>query len=591
MILYIANRGEIARRIIRTAKRMKIRTVVGYAIQDIEMPFVTEADQAFSLEGEESLDTYLNIKKIIEICKKARVTHLHPGYGFLSENPKFVEACDHAGIEFVGPTAKAMRLLGDKIGSRNFLKDLGVPLLPSYEGDDQSEATLVEEAERIGYPVLIKPSAGGGGKGMSRVENRAQFSEALASSKRIAKSAFNDERVFLEKYVDPARHIEVQILCDKKGAVHIFGERECSLQRMHQKVFEETPSLSLTGPLRKRIFDASRTLAKEAEYHSAGTVEWIWDGKEGIYFLEVNARLQVEHPVTEMVWGIDLVELQLRVARGEAIAPLDVHSVGHAIEARICAEDPLQNFMPSGGRIHRLTLPTDARVDFGYREKNEVPSQFDSMIGKVIVHGHDRAEAIQKLIAALEELVVFGPTTNRGYLIQILKDARVQRGELSTSLLKDLPAKFDEREAMRLLKELRTASPVASDEDLDFYSPWGAIARTSEQISFEDFGEKRYFHTPFADWTANRPRKQSRSGAAEVIKADTNLRSPMPAKVIRVAVKPGDAVKKGDLVLVVEAMKMEHQMKAPQDAVIKTVNAKVGDRVQVDAVLVEWDLK
>lgn len=568
---------------------MKITTVVGYANQDSELPFVSEADEAVCLDGEESLDTYLNIKKIIEVCKKKHVTHLHPGYGFLSENPAFVEACDNAGIEFVGPTAKAMRLLGDKIGSRRFLADLEVPLLPSYEGDDQSLETLTREARRVGFPVLIKPSAGGGGKGMYKVDREEDFSEALASSQRVAKSAFNDDRVFLEKWVEPARHIEVQVLADKKGNVHIFGERECSLQRRHQKVMEETPCLDITGPLRKRIYEASRKLVKAAGYYSAGTVEWVWDGKDGIYFLEVNARLQVEHPVTEMVWNVDLVELQLRVARGEPIESLEMNSIGHAIEVRICAEDPMRDFMPSGGKIHRLRLPANARVDFGFKEKNTIPAQFDSMIGKIIVIGKDRAEALQKMRETLKDLTIFGPTTNRTYLIQILDDEHVRRGEIYTTLLSKMPPRFNELEAIRLIRNLK--SPVQSpEEDLDFYSPWGGVQQTTEALVIEDFGERRYYHTHFADWSGARPRKKQSSGAsAEIDQSESSILSPMPAKVVRVMVNRGDRVKKGDLLIVVEAMKMEHQMKATRDAKIKTIAAKVGDRVMQDQMLIEFE--
>jgi 3-methylcrotonyl-CoA carboxylase alpha subunit len=598
MILYIANRGEIARRIIRTAKKMKIETIVGYANQDADLPFVKEADQAICLEGEEASETYLNFQKVIAAAKKAGATHLHPGYGFLSENAQFVDAVEKERIEFVGPTSQAMRLLGDKIGSRKFLKKIQVPLLPSYEEDDQSEDALLAAARKLGFPLLVKPSAGGGGKGMLRVDEEKNFLEALASSKRIAKSSFSDDRVFLEKFVTSARHIEVQVLADKNGTIQILGERECSLQRRHQKVIEEAPCLFLSASVRKKIYDASKKIAEAAKYHSLGTVEWIWDGADGIYFLEVNARLQVEHPVTELTWGVDLVEWQLRVAMNESVKDLRVNSTGHAIEARLCAEDPSQNFMPSGGKIHRLKFPEGVRVDFGYFEKNEVAPQFDSMLGKIIAHSKDRSSAIQSLILALEELALMGPTTNRAYLIQILKDARVQAGELSTSLLQEMPYHFSVTAGLDLIKKsqsgIGSAGPVVNqeDEDLDLYSPWGAVpsSQNSAELFFEDFGDKRYFHSSFADWAVARPKRAGGDSISQaLINDEAALRSPMPAKVSKIFVKVGDHLKKGDLLLVVEAMKMEHQMKASKDITISKVLVQTGERVQVDQILIEWE--
>ncbi|MBN8555090.1 MAG: biotin/lipoyl-binding protein [Deltaproteobacteria bacterium] len=603
MILYVANRGEIARRVIRTAKRMKIKTAVGFANQDSEMPFVKEADASVCLDGEEASETYLNFEKVIAAAKKLNATHLHPGYGFLSENPSFVDALEKTGIEFVGPSSKAMRLLGDKIGSRKFLKKIDVPLLPSYDGDDQSDESLLKAAKDLGFPLLIKPSAGGGGKGMLRVDDEKNFLEALASSKRISKASFSDDRVFLEKLVTTARHIEVQVLADKKGNIQIVGERECSLQRRHQKVIEETPCIFLSDKLRNKIYDSSRKIAESANYHSLGTVEWIWDGADGIYFLEVNARLQVEHPVTEYCWNIDLVEWQLKVMMmNESVKDLRLQTSGHAMEARLCAEDPSQNFLPSGGKIHRLKLPNEnlSRVDFGYYEKNTVPPQFDSMLGKIIVHGNDRADAISKLSAALEELVLFGPATNRAYLIQILKNKRVQAGEISTAMLQTLPYQFDIAKGLQLLKKVlippaKVVNSDSDDDDADIYSPWGAITNSevSEDLFFEDFGEKRYFHSKDFDWTSARPRRAGVAASDSQINQEneTSLRSPMPAKVTKLNVKAGDSVKKGDLLLVVEAMKMEHQMKAPKDLTISKVLVQVNERVPVDQVLVEWAKK
>jgi len=592
VILYIANRGEIARRIIRSAKKLGIKTAVGYARQDKELPFVVEADLSVSLDGEEALETYLDSAKVIGAAKKLGATHLHPGYGFLSENALFVDEVGRANIKFVGPNSKSMRLLGDKIGARNFLKKHNIPLLPSYEGDDQSDSRLKSEAETLGYPLLIKPSAGGGGKGMEKVYSSSEFQDALASSKRIAASAFKDDRVFLEKLVEDARHIEVQILADEKGNVMAFGERECSLQRRHQKVIEETPCDFLSASLRSRIYDSSIKIAREAGYQSAGTVEWIWDGRDEIYFLEVNARLQVEHPVTEEVWGIDLVEWQLKIAQGESIKSLKSSPTGHAIEARLCAEDPANGFLPSGGKIHRLVWPDDVRVDSGFYEKNEVPPQFDSLMAKIIAKGKDRGEALQNLQKALEQIILFGPKTNRSYLIQILKNKDVREGRLSTEFLAGLIPQFDVWGGMKILKSLggQTTTAVGEDEDLDYDSPWGRISRPRSDIFFEDFGDKRFIHTTFEDWTLSAPKAHRKTDSNAETQVEAFLKSPMPAKIIRVLVSDGEMVKKNQALIVLEAMKMEHQLKAPADLKVEKIFVKEGERVGFEAKLLDWEI-
>ncbi len=588
--LYISNRGEIARRIIRTARRMQIPTCVGYATQDRNLPFVREADEAASLEGEEASSTYLDKEKVIATAKKLGATHLHPGYGFLSENADFVDRLQRAGIEFVGPSAESIRKLGDKMGSRDFLRKLQIPLLPSYEGEDQSESRLIDEAERLGFPILVKPSAGGGGKGMQRIYERKNFLEAIESSKRIAQSAFGDDRIFLERLVAPARHIEVQILGDKYGNIKVLGERECSLQRRHQKVIEECPCIFLSDSLREKIYRASERLAREAGYYSTGTIEWIWDGREGIYFLEVNTRLQVEHPVTELVWKVDLVDWQLRVAFGESVESLSASPTGHAIEARLCAEDPAQDFLPSGGKIHRLSLPSDIRVDFGYAEKDTVSPQFDSLMGKMISSGVDRTEAIQKLSNGLQHLKVMGPTTNRSYLLQLLREPQIVSGDLSTDLIAKIPLAFDIREGFKILSELRNPSP-GDEDDVDLYSPWGAspTAAALTALEFEDFSGRRYFHSSHLDWSMERASSRNRvvedSHSRDIA---FELKSPMPGKIVKVFVKEGQYLKKGEVALVMEAMKMEHQMKAPHDVQVAEVLVKEGERVQVETVMVKW---
>lgn len=595
MRLYIANRAEIACRVISSAKKLGAKTLVGYASIDKDLPFVYQADESVEIPHEDPKQAYLNADFVLETAKKLRATHLHPGYGFLSENADFVDRCKKEGIEFVGPGSKSIRQLGDKIGSRHFLKEHNIPLLPSYDEEDQSEERLFEEAKKLGFPLLIKPSAGGGGKGMFIVEAADSFLENLASSKRIAASSFGDERVFLEKLVRPARHIEVQILADTHSNVISLGERECSLQRRHQKVIEETPCEFLSDKLREKIFEASIRIAKAVDYQSAGTIEWIWDGNEGIYFLEANTRLQVEHPVTEYVWGVDLVEWQLRVANKESLADLKFEPKGHAIEARLCTEDPAQEFMPSGGKIHRLKLPESARADMGYDEGNEISGSFDSMMGKIICGAATRQEAIFELIKSLEQTLVFGPTTNRAYLLQILKSDFFKNGDLSTNLLESFSYQFDWKTALREASSVAKQPGHSSLEDdldgsLDYFSPWGQISQTSSSASWwEDFRNRRYFHLPALDWSVPRPRPLEVSEAASDQSFETKIMSPMPSRVIDVFVSEGQEVKKGELLLILEAMKMEHKIKASFDGRIKVLSVGKNQQVPPDELLVELE--
>jgi len=591
MILYIANRGEIARRITRTAKRLGIVTVVGYADSDVDLPFVEEADEAFGLNGEMAEETYLDMEKVIDTAKKLKATHLHPGYGFLAENADFAQTVEEQGLQFVGPSFETLRLLGDKSRSRQFLKKLKIPLLSSYDGEDQSIETLLKEAKKIGFPLLIKPSLGGGGKGIVRVNKYEHFPDALSSSRRIARSAFSDDRVLLEKYMEPARHIEVQILADRSGAVEVLGERECSLQRRHQKIIEECPCIGISNELRKKLYLDSKKIAQKSKYYSAGTVEWIWDGQEGLYFLEMNTRLQVEHPVTELVYGLDIVEWQLRIAKGEKLNLGMLYPRGHAIEARLCAENPSEDFIPSVGKIHRLHLPTNVRVDFGYRESNTVTSYFDSLMGKLISHGKDRSQALKELKKGLEQTLVFGPITNRAYLLQILSDPRVERGELSTKLVEETPYHFNFSKSFDLLNNISEPSPEEEEDDLDYFSPWGGIARAHSAIWWEDFEDKRYFHTAFADWYAQRPRKdiKGKEKISDHMKLMKELRSPLPSRVNKVNTKAGLRVKEGEILITIEAMKMEHQLKAPKTTKIKKVYVKEGQQVDLDQILVDFE--
>lgn len=594
VILYIANRGEIALRILRTAKKMGIRTVVGCSLVDRAMPFVEEADEAIEINAQDPLQAYLDIETVIQTAQKSGATHLHPGYGFLAEHAAFAQRLADEGIQFVGPSPQSMELMGDKIKAREFLEPLGIPLLPAYQDAGVSAEELLENANQIGFPLLIKPSAGGGGKGMLKVDSKENLLSSLESSKRIARSAFGDDRLYLEKRVEPARHLEVQVLGDQDGNIAILGERECSLQRRHQKIIEESPCVFLDEGLRNELFEYSHRIAQQVGYISAGTVEWIWDGDQGLYFLEMNTRLQVEHPVTELRYGIDLVEWQLRISQGESLESLKVEPQGHAMEARLCAEDPSQDFLPSAGKIYRLRLPSEIRVDFGYYEKNEVPAAYDSLLGKFIAYEDSREKAIDLSKKALKKTVLFGPKTNRSYLIQLLSDERVRNGKLSTHLLEQIPYRFDMKSALSLLQRVQQGEVDSLEEELDWYSPWGQMAQDSlpsDELWWEDLGQWRFFHTPTADWFDERPHfhalstTQHRGFQEEV----GDMRTPMPARVSALEVSLGEMVRKGQVLMILEAMKMEHKIQAPFSGEVKEILVSQGDHVDGGKILLKLE--
>lgn len=593
--LYIANRGEIARRIIRSAKKWGARCVVGYSEVDRDLPFVYEADEAYLIPTNEPREAYLDIGRIVELAKQKGITHLHPGYGFLSENYHFVEALEAEGIKFVGPSAQSMKLLGDKLASRALAKNLGLPLVDSYDGADQDLESIRSRVEQMGLPVLIKPAAGGGGKGMFVLRDLKDLEAAHESAKRVAKSSFSDDRLYFERFIEKARHIEVQILADQHGNVETLGERECSLQRRHQKIVEEAPCQFIGQALREKICNYSKMIAKEAGYFSTGTVEWIWDGQDEVYFLEVNTRLQVEHPVTESIFDTDLVEWQLKIADGASLAGQNFQASGHAIEVRLCAETPAKDFMPSGGKIHLLDLSKAVRIDFGYFENNEVSPYFDSLMGKFIAFGETREQATQKLIAALSESKVLGPDTNRSYLIQLLKDPAFHSGDFHTRYLEEKPYRFPWPQAMTELKRIKEKDQTARvydgldyHDDLDYYSPWGKIERSSDAAWFYDFGDRRYFQLSFVDWSEDRPRPSARGAARSQNHEDSGeIKSPMPAKVIKMMIAEGDQVKEGDVLLVLEAMKMEQKVKAPFDGLVKKLRCGEGDQLRPQQLIVE----
>jgi 3-methylcrotonyl-CoA carboxylase alpha subunit len=456
--LLIANRGEIALRVIRTAKAMGLQTVAVCSEADRGAMHVSEADEAVLLGPARARDSYLNIARVIEAARATGAEAIHPGYGFLSESAEFAQACLDAGLVFVGPTAAMIRAMGSKSGSKALMEDAGVPLVPGYHGEAQDEATLAKQAAKIGFPVLLKASAGGGGRGMRIVRSPSELAGAITSAKREARAAFGDDRMLIEKYVDSPRHIEVQIIGDSHGNLLSLFERECTLQRRHQKVIEEAPSPTLDAAQREAVCAAARKAAASVDYVGAGTIEFVSDGKD-VFFIEMNTRLQVEHPVTEMITGIDLVEWQLRVAFGEAL-PLRQDQIrlnGHAIEARVYAENPARNFMPSVGQIRTWRLPDQSnglRIDAGYREGDAVSPYYDAMLAKVIAWAPTREDAIERLNRGLEQTDVRGIVTNIPFLSALVTHPSVAANEIDTG--------FIERE----LKNLTEAPPPAGDLEL-----------------------------------------------------------------------------------------------------------------------------
>jgi 3-methylcrotonyl-CoA carboxylase alpha subunit len=462
--ILIANRGEIACRVIKTARRLGIASVAVYSDADAKALHARMADEAVAIGGTTAAESYLKGDLIIEAAKKTGAEAIHPGYGFLSENAEFAEACAKAGIVFIGPSPEAIRAMGLKDRAKEIMAKAGVPVVPGYLGDRQDEASLKKEAGAIGYPVLIKAVAGGGGKGMRLVEKAGDFAEALQSCKREAKSAFGNDRVLIEKYVTRPRHVEVQVFGDAQGGAVYLYERDCSLQRRHQKIVEEAPAPGLSEETRKALGAAAVKAVKALKYANAGTIEFIMDSAtQEFYFMEMNTRLQVEHPVTEMITGTDLVEWQLRVAAGEKLplAQENIPLAGHAFEVRLYAEDPGRDFLPQTGRIRKFMLPDGARVDTGVTEGSEITIFYDPMIAKLIVHGRDRAAAISAMRAALEKTGIAGLTTNQEFLANVFADPAFAAGEIDTG--------FIPRHAARLLPE---DYGRARTEDLAFAAAW-----------------------------------------------------------------------------------------------------------------------
>ncbi len=474
--ILIANRGEIAVRVARTARRLGVATVAVYSDADARAPHVRACDEAVRIGTAPPADSYLKIERIIDAMKRTGSEAVHPGYGFLSENEKFADALEAEGLVFIGPTAKTIRAMGSKSAAKDLMEKAGVPTTPGYQGTDQSLETFRRECARIGYPVLLKATAGGGGKGMKIVEREADLAEQLASAQREGKNSFGDDRVLAEKYIPRARHLEVQIVGDGKGKVLHFFERDCSVQRRHQKIIEEAPAPRLSESVRRRLHAIGVEAGKAVDYRGAGTVECLYDGQDGVYFMEMNTRLQVEHPVTEEITGVDLVALQLRVAAGERLAldQKDIREQGHAFEARLYAENPDNNFAPSIGTLTTLRLPAEPRTDSGVEEGQEITPFYDPMIAKIIRHGATREEALARLRAALTEVRVAGLETNARFLHRLAGDRDFIAGDVSTRYIAEheetLFAKRDDetRVIAAALADLVLAAPASCD-------PWSAI--------------------------------------------------------------------------------------------------------------------
>ncbi len=662
--LLIANRGEIACRIIRTARKMGIRTVAVYSEADKNALHTRSADIAIPIGPSPARDSYLCGEKILAAAKSAGADAIHPGYGFLSENADFAESCEAAGLRFVGPSASAIRAMGSKDEAKRRMEAAGVPVVPGEHSKGNDYADWGEVANRIGYPVLVKAVAGGGGKGMRRVDIPEDLEAALDGASREAEAAFGDPRILIEKWLAPSRHIEVQIFADGHGnAVHLF-ERDCSIQRRHQKVVEEAPAPGLTESMRKQMGETAIKAAQAIDYQGAGTIEFIVDVSEGIenscfYFMEMNTRLQVEHAVTEAVTGIDLVEWQLRVAAGEAL-PLgqdQIAASGHAIEVRLYAEDPARRYLPQTGRLVRHRPPPDddwTRVDNGVAEGDTISFHYDPMISKLIVHGRSRASAIRRLRSALEEYEIAGLTTNLGLLHAIAKFPAFAAGHVNTAFLTEhdlaltmnlghAPPELIALGCTALLENrARTAYPQPGG---DPYSPW---AKTDSFRLNEDGLERLCLrqgkndlqilihptaHATTLEWdnhavvvrdvsmgedrvsaTLNGETRsasfvfdtdhvhviaKARSAKLEVVQTkipidgenpgDGSIRSPMPGKIIAVLVAQGDRVERGQALLRLEAMKMEHTLTAPNSGKVRTLLASLGQQVDAGKELIVID--
>lgn len=648
--ILIANRGEIACRVIRTLKRMGIESVAVYSDADEDALHVDLADHSVRIGPAPSVESYLRADRIVQAALDTGAEAIHPGYGFLSENPEFVRSCDRAGLTFIGPGADAIEAMGLKDAAKQLMQSAGVPVVPGYHGQNQNPEFLAGEADQIGYPVLIKARAGGGGKGMRKVESASEFHAALEGAKREASASFGDDQMLIEKYLATPRHIEIQVFADQLGStLHLF-ERDCSLQRRHQKVIEEAPAPGMAQEMRSAMGNAAVQAAKAVGYVGAGTVEFIVDASNGLrpdrfYFMEMNTRLQVEHPVTEGITGIDLVEWQINVAAGHPL-PLqqrDLNIDGHAIEARIYAEDTESGFLPATGKLDYLTFDKSSRVDTGVRQGDLISPFYDPMIAKLIVHAKDRSAAISKLKNALCRTRISGCTSNIGFLGRLVSLTEFDSGNVQTGLIA-------QRQTLLLQQENPPVEVVAtaalhraglmSGQDapdpwttLTCWRPWGsaviqdqiylrdipigtrlvAISARRAELIFDDskvelalrdlcqdeirlqingkwvnvgFFSKHdrldvFFEGEKWTFTIHNPLERISDSGASL----DQIAAPMPGAITHVRIQAGDRVTQGDTVIVMEAMKMEHTLRAERDGVIASVTTETGNQVEAGAIL------
>ena len=640
--LLIANRGEIACRVIRTARAMGLRTVAVYSEADAGALHVTEADEAVLIGPARARDSYLNIANVLEAAKKTGAEAIHPGYGFLSESAEFAQACAEAVLVFVGPTADMIVAMGSKSGSKQLMEKAGVPLVPGFHGEAQDEATLAAEAGKIGFPVLVKASAGGGGRGMRVVRSAGELGDAIVSAKREAKAAFGDDRMLIEKYVDNPRHIEVQIVGDSFGNLVSLFERECTLQRRHQKVIEEAPSPTLNADQREKVCAAARKAAGAVNYVGAGTIEFVSDGKE-VFFIEMNTRLQVEHPVTELITGVDLVEWQLRVAFGEKL-PLTQDQItlkGHAIEARVYAENPHKNFMPSVGRITTWRMPAEShglRIDAGYREGDSVSPNYDAMLAKVIGFAPSREAAIDRLNRGLEDTDIRGIVTNIPFLSALLTHPEVRANAIDTGFIeRELSALTPAAAAPGDLELCAAVAAILRAEQAQGAAPspwqtagWMPVGRRRRVFKFRHgdsvhqvtlvygsgpsqllIGDRGFVFTTSNSETGafDLTLDGARSRVTAVIEGhelylrtrhgrfemhwvdpfggddeehvgDDRIVAPLPGTVVALLAEEGAHLEKGAAILTLEVMKMEQTLRAPFAGVLTSLRCRVGDIVQ-----------
>ncbi|MGV6821112.1 MAG: acetyl/propionyl/methylcrotonyl-CoA carboxylase subunit alpha [Parvularcula sp.] len=649
--ILIANRGEIACRVIRSAQQMGIRTIAVFSEADRHARHVAAADEAYLIGPAPAAESYLCQDKILAVAKRAGAEAIHPGYGFLSENASFAQACADAGIVFIGPSPQSIEVMGSKALSKDLMAKAGVPLSPGYQGEDQSVSTFVKEAARIGYPVLLKATAGGGGKGMRIVEGEADLEEALAAAKREAMNAFGDDRFLVEKFIPAPRHIEVQVFGDTHGNVVHLYERDCSVQRRYQKVVEEAPAPALPDDVRERLLKAGVEAARAVNYVGAGTVEFLYDGHDAIYFMEMNTRLQVEHPVTEEITGLDLVEWQLRVAAGETL-PLEqdqIYCDGHAVEVRLYAEDPAHDFRPSIGALGQVEMPSGEgiRVDSGVAAGAEVSPFYDPMIAKLIANGDDRRSALARLDRALARTHVAPLVTNLGFLRRVVTSEPFQAGGVTTKFLDEHPTLSEGMEpapeilalvALGLARTSASEGPCADEVGawrlnqpqrvflrltlggqvvpvtldgggLHWTGQVGEAAVRLAEVSYADLPDAmsavvddgllkvqgdydgltagRWFQSAHGPFTVGffDPGIDAEGQGADA----AGFLAPMPSTVTSVAVQPGDSVTAGQILMTLEAMKMETPISAPADGTVTDVLFAVGDTVGEGARLIGFE--